>query len=117
MTLLFLICVFVGLFLLWFETDFIADYLRLLKPNWSIWGEYDKARANYLTQTFIEFLYEESRGNPFKRFYLKLLNCPFCLGVWLALLISILVGEWLAAPFVYVFGLLGYFVVRKLSRV
>jgi hypothetical protein len=63
-----------------------------------------------------DFLYERSllTDNRFKKFILKLVSCPFCLGFWLAVIASLGTSNIITAAPIYVISLLLVLQIKKM---
>jgi hypothetical protein len=104
------------IFIVWFNTDAVVHYLQLLNL-------FEKARLDYLAFTnqnpllyFPDFLYKVSlrTQNRVLKFLLKLLSCPFCIGVWLSFTASIFcTGSLIYLPCFYVTSIGVFFGLRK----
>ena len=91
-------CFFLGIswiltiLIVWFNTDALVHYLQLINL-------FENTRLNYIiflkdrpTSYFPDFLYTVSLkiNNRSVKFIFKLLSCPFCLGIWLSLVVCII---------------------------
>jgi ABC-type transport system involved in cytochrome bd biosynthesis fused ATPase/permease subunit len=83
------------LFILWFETEFIIEYLKLFRLYkvlnvFQIFVEQEKAGSPL---NFKEFLM-----NNYDSFFVRLITCPICLATMLSGVIAIFIGilskEW-----------------------
>lgn len=115
-------CFFLGsswiltLMVIWFNTDAVVHYLQLV-------GLFEKTRLDYMVflrenafSYFPDFLYKVSlrTNNRLGKFLLKLISCPFCIGVWLSLITSVLcAGTWIYAPCFYIVCISTFFCLRK----
>jgi hypothetical protein len=104
---------------LWFESEFVVEYARLLKLNNSVsfFKRFDKQEREGSPLNFKEFLTQN-----YNSFFIRLITCPICLSAWLGFIGSIIVGfsNWkigliVSLPFAYL-GLFLYEIVRKLIR-
>lgn len=77
--------------ILWFNTDAVVHYAQLF-------GLFESHRTNYTVflrdnpvSYFPDYLYTVSlkTQNRMLKFFYKLISCPFCIGIWLSMAISI----------------------------
>jgi hypothetical protein len=81
----------------WFHTDAIVSYLKLVFPRSSILNDYDKFVEDHSGLYFPVFLYYRYKdcSSRFVVFLVKLQNCPYCLGFWICLLWgTVFAGFW-----------------------
>lgn len=99
------------------KTDVIGDYLNLVKnPTFRaklLLNAYKK-RAEY--PNILQFWLTVFSERPKTSFFLKMVTCPYCVGFWLSLGISAVSGYWYLAGAAYFFGLVGYFILAKISK-
>ncbi len=69
---------------LWFKTDFLYSYLKLLGIQNK---NYEDTRIE-VDIKFIEYLSSSSK-NKISEFFFELFSCPFCLNFWLCVIFSI----------------------------
>ena len=100
-------------FVVWFQTDFLIEYLKLFSlnklksvNNFFLLDDYEKAKKENILEilTYTDFLEmampadEPSLG--------KLLSCKYCLGFWLtifsSLLAQLLVGDVTMSSFIFI---------------
>jgi hypothetical protein len=101
------------------KTDVIYEYLSLLPLSKRqkfalLLKPYEMERGDYPNILF--FWHEKFIIRPFLGFFLKIVTCPYCAGLWLTILLSLLFGIWEIIGAVYFFGLLGYFLIEKLTK-
>lgn len=72
---------------IWFKTDFLVSYLKLMNFNTS---EYEERSIDDPDLLFCEFLACKYYDKKFIFFIFKLLSCPFCLAAWLSLGVSLM---------------------------
>jgi len=82
------------------DTNVIYEYFKPILP---FVKEYD----DKLGLTYIEYL-----ETMYNNYFTRMINCPYCLGFWL----SIIISHSLSFPMVYCLGLLLYFSIKKLSK-
>ena len=125
--LLLLLCCLGALIIhLWFYSDFFAYYvksIRLLIPHkmysWLLIEEFLKNQdPNLSFDSYIEYLFiKRSFTNSFKlKFFLKLVSCITCFTVWVALLISILLGNILYIGLVFIILRILDFILRYVLK-
>lgn len=111
---------------LWFYSDFFAYYLKTFKIlfpnkiyNWLLIEEFLKNQdPNLSFDSYIEYLFiKRSFTNSFKlKFFLKLFSCITCFTVWVALLISILLGNILYVGLVFIILRILDFILRYILK-
>jgi hypothetical protein len=99
--------------IVWFDTDAFFEYiktLRLHKYGNGIWQipEYEDCIKNDPDLSYVEFLNVKHNN-----FFTRLLSCPLCLGFWVHIFISIVLGSF---ELFFVSLLLGYVVYFKFSK-
>lgn len=119
MTILVGVCITALILVIWFRTDAWLEYTRIFRLNFlSLYKEYDNRKHNDLTLTYHHFLRLHHDG-----FIVRLITCPTCVAVWLAILSSAGVyclgvySLFLAAflcPVFAVLGLLLFLVIERL---
>jgi len=85
--------IFYGIFwvsmisVVWFYTDWFVQYSQLFNIGNNLRILYQAFQFENPNAFFTDFLYYKSTNtkNKLLKFVLKLISCPFCLGVWLAL--------------------------------
>ena len=103
-------CFITTVFVLWFNTNMMVEYGRLFKLNKILLLEdYNNYIYENLDGNYISFL--ATRGDSF---FLRLITCPFCLGVWYSGGISLVLGLIYFCP-LYLLSLFLYFVIIRLS--
>jgi hypothetical protein len=96
-------CFLIGCFsFIWFNTDFLAFYLKLFKGlipeniyNWLLVDEFFSRPLDEYTYEYIEYIYVKKyfSDNFTTTFILKILSCTICLGVWLSVITSLILGS------------------------
>lgn len=72
--------------LIWFKTEAYVEYCRLFKLNRiSHYKDYDEKKKNDVSLTYHYYLREYHNG-----FFIRLITCPICVSVWLAIFNSLL---------------------------
>jgi hypothetical protein len=98
-----------GVMVLWFETSFVLDYLKLFRLEKKFIEEYEKELFENPDIKLLEFSYFK---NP--TFFNKLFSCPYCLGFWVSALCTIVATQNILLIFVgYIFTLSFYFIFKK----
>ena len=98
-----------GIMVLWFETSFVLDYLRLFRLEKKLIEEYEKELFENPDIKFLEFSYF---NNP--TFLNKLFSCPYCLGFWVSALCTTIATQNILLIFVgYILTLSFYFIFKK----
>lgn len=119
---LIIVAAFLAMFLfVFFSSDAPAEYLRLIKLNkyfpCLLIDDYFNQRLNaplVIENTYIEFIASKYWD---RYFLIRAFLCPVCLTpILFSIISSILFLEWYMFPAVYVFGLLMYFSLKKLSN-
>lgn len=103
------LCTF--LLFIWFNTNFIYEYSKLLKLNkLKIFKEYeDFIKISHLY--FIEFLGMKDK------FLYKLLSCPFCLNFWIVLtMIFIFRFSLLFLGLLYIISITNYMILNLIHK-
>ena len=100
-------CSFVAVILiLWFRTEVVIEYGKMLRMNWLLfYSDYEELKKQDLRLTYLGYLRQYHNN-----FFTRLITCPICLSVWL----SILVGSISTIPFIIIGGLMLYLIVDKL---
>jgi hypothetical protein len=111
---------------LWFYSDFFAYYLRSIKffiPNnvysWLLIDEYlNNQDPNFSFDSYIEYLFvKRSFTKSFKtKFFLKLFSCITCFTFWVALIISLLIGNILYIGLVFIILRILDFILRYILK-
>ena len=103
-------CFITTVFVLWFNTNVVIEYGRLFKLNKILLLEdYNNYIYDNLDGDYISFL--STRGDSF---FLRLITCPFCLGVWYSGGISVMLGLIYFCP-LYLLSLFLYFSLIRMS--
>ena len=74
---------YVLILLVWFKTEAAAEYGRLLKIRWTKAQDYYLVRSSDPSIGYRSFL-----AQYFDCLFVRLINCPICLSIWLGLLLS-----------------------------
>ena len=98
-----------GIMVLWFETSFLLDYLKLFKLEKKFIEEYEKELFENPDIKFFEFSYFK---NP--TFFNKLFSCPYCLGFWVSVFCTMIATQNIFLIFAgYIFSMSFYFIFKK----
>lgn len=102
--------------ILWFYTDWFVYYAELLGIFGNIRREYATYIANNPDSFFSSFLYIYTINNSNKiyRFIFKLLDCPFCLILWLSLIWCLCISQLKLLGPIYVISLSIVLKIRNL---
>ena len=98
--------------LAWFKTEAFVEYGRFLRFPWAKLEDYQMVRTADPSLKYLKFLSEY-----FDCFFVRLITCPICSGVWLGLLIGLLLvpsAGLMAIPSVTYLGLLLYYSLAML---
>lgn len=99
------------------KTDFIGDYLNLVKnPTFRAKLLLNVYKKRHEYPNILQFWLVMFSARPKTSFFLKMVTCPYCIGFWLSLGISVVSGYWYLAGVTYFFGLVGYFIVDKILK-
>lgn len=111
---------------LWFYSDFFAYYVRSFKfliprkaYSWLLIDEYiNNQDPNYSFDSHIEYLFlKRSFSQSFKtKFFLKLFSCITCFTVWVAVIISIILGNILYVGLVFIILRILDFILRYILK-
>jgi len=101
----------VAMFLLiWFRSDAYLEYCRLFKLNFiSFYKDYDEKRKDDVSLDYHTYLRQYHNC-----FFTKLITCPICTAIWLAILNGILFAKFSVIPVTCVGGLILYGIVNKI---
>ena len=98
-----------GIMILWFETSFILDYLKLFRVEKKFIEEYERELFENPDVKLLEFSYFK---NP--TFLNKLFACPYCFGFWVSALCTTIATLNVFLIFIgYVFSLFFYFIFKR----
>jgi hypothetical protein len=98
-----------GIMVLWFETSFVLDYLKLFKLEKQLIEEYEKELFENPDIKFLDFSYFK---NP--TFSNKLFSCPYCLGFWVSIFCTMIAtGNILLIFANYILSMSFYFIFKK----
>ncbi len=101
---------------IWFYTDWFVHYCTLFGVAGETILEYLSFIIENPTKYLPEFLYEKTLNidNQLIKFVGKLISCPLCLHVWLAVGASVLYDNLIIAAPVYVLSLLIVLQIKKM---
>jgi hypothetical protein len=105
------ICIQAMLLVLWFNTNFVNEYINVLKYN-DAFKKYKKEYGENSKYTFIDYLKYTYTDN----FFIKLLTCVYCFSTWTSLIIALCINNIYAFPFIFIFGNLLYSVIKALNN-
>lgn len=97
---------------IWFKTDAVAEYARLLNLSCFKFQDFYLVKETYPTLTYVAFLKEY-----YDCFFVRLVVCPVCLGTVSGVVISplsICLCGWWAPSLLVVAGLFLFFILAKL---
>jgi len=102
-----------GLIILWFDTSFFIDYLKLFRlTRFTYIEEYEKELFDNPDIKFLDFVLVKEPN-----FLNKLLACPYCFSLWLSAFCCILAtGNILLVFACYPLALFFYFIFKKCQK-
>jgi len=71
---------------IWFKTDFLYSYLKLINFSFKEYEDQSIENPDYL---LTEYLACKNQDKKLIFFIFKLLSCPFCLAAWACLCVSL----------------------------
>ncbi len=106
-----LVCSIVAMVLvIWFRTEAYVEYCRLFRLNFlSYYQDYDAKKKNDVSLKYHGYLKQYHNC-----FITRLLTCPVCVAMWLAILIGILFWTLPLIPITFVGGLILFGIVDRL---
>lgn len=104
---LLLSCLTALILLIWFKTDAFVEYCELFGIKNQAYK--DKKLAEPFPLSYPCYLRMKHNN-----FFVNLISCPICLGVWLSLLQCLIICQLLSFPIVCIFSLIIYGVIVKL---
>ena len=91
-----IICLIALILLIWFRTDAWLEYCRLLRLDvLSFYKDYEAKKHEDATLKYLHYLRRDHNC-----FFVRLITCPTCLAVWLAILPAALTSVFLFPVFV-----------------
>lgn len=109
-----LVSLYVLTFLVWFKTDAFAEYGRLLHLSWTKADDYYLVKESDPAITYHKFLLEY-----YNCFFVRLITCPICLGLWFGILLSpplVILFGWWAPSLLVCLGLFLFFILAMLMN-
>ncbi|MAH47963.1 hypothetical protein CMI37_19230 [Candidatus Pacearchaeota archaeon] len=102
-----------GLLILWFDTNFLIDYLKLFRlTRFTYIEEYEKELFDNPDIKFFDFVLIKEPN-----FLNKLLACPLCLGFWLSAFCCILATKSILLIFsCYPLTLFLYYIFKRCQK-
>ena|SRR5271157_656931 len=95
---------------LWFRSEAYVEYCRLFHLNFlSFYKDYDEKRHNDVSLTYFGYLRQYHNC-----FFVRLITCPVCTGIWLALSLTLLTLDWITFPTAFIGGLVLFGIVDRL---
>lgn len=96
--------------LIWFKSEAWIEYCRLFHLNKiSFYKDFDQKKKNDVTLTYHGYLNQYHTS-----FIVRLLTCPICSSIWVSILISIILNNFLLIPLSIIGGLLLFGTIHKL---
>ena len=97
--------------LLWFKTDVVTTYGKLLALfNYAHIKEFeDKKSQEPYTLYYPTFL-----NLKYFNFFTKLISCPLCLGFWISFVCCLIISNIYMFPIIYISSLIVYGTIVKL---
>lgn len=103
-------CFITTVFIVWFKTNAVVEYGKLLGLKNLLWiDSYEKYVCDNLEGDYVTFL-----ACKHNNFLIRLITCPLCLGVWYCFLASLPMGIIHFCP-LYLLSLTMYFVIIKIG--
>ena len=104
------------LMVIWFYTDWFIHYSQLFDVMEDLKLKYTSFIKDNPSKYMPDFLYERSllTNNRFKKFILKLVSCPFCLGFWLAVIASLGTSNIITVAPIYIISLFLVLQIKKM---
>jgi len=103
------ICLIALILLIWFRTDGYLEYCQILHLDCiSFYKDYEAKKSEDVTLKYLHYLRRDHNC-----FFVRLITCPICLAVWMAILPAALTSIFLFPVFV-MGGLLLFTVVDRL---
>jgi hypothetical protein len=91
-----IVCFIALVLLVWFRTDGYLEYCRLLRLDaLSFYKDYEDKKYNDATLTYLNYLRRDHNC-----FFVRLITCPICFTVWLAIIPTVLTSIVLFPVFV-----------------
>lgn len=103
-----IICLIAATLLIWFRTDAWLEYCRLFKFKPSFYEDFDAKYHEDVSLTYIQYLRQYHNC-----FFVRLITCPICFSVWLAIIGGIITSIFLI-PMYIIAGLFLYTVIDRL---
>ena len=102
-----------GLIVLWFDTSFFVDYLKLFRlTKFTYIEEYEKELFENPELSFLEFVFIKEPN-----FLNKILTCRYCLGFWLSTFCCLLSTKNILLIFAcYPLTLFFYFIFKRCQK-
>jgi len=102
-----------GLIVLWFDTSFFVDYLKLFRlTKFTYIEEYEKELFENPDLNFLDFAYIKEPS-----FLNKLLSCLYCFSFWISAFCCLLATKNILLIFAcYPLTLFFYFILKKCQR-
>ena len=98
-------------FIIWFNTNAFVEYAKLLGCTKLFFiEEYEEFIKDNCVSDYLSFL-----GTRKDSFLTRIITCPFCLGVWYSLFISLVIGV-VYFCLIYLLSLILYFGTVRLSH-
>jgi hypothetical protein len=106
----------VVLLYIWFETDGVVEWARALRLKFTKFDEFfEEQRKSRVTLTYPDFLLAK-----YNSFWIRLITCPVCLGVWVNIVGMVIFYKWVGGVEMVGVNVMGTWVVfhylKKLVR-
>jgi hypothetical protein len=103
-------CFITTVFIVWFKTNAVVEYGKLIGLKNLLWiEEYEKYVCDNLEGDYVTFL-----ACKHNTFLTRLITCPLCLGVWYSIIASLPLGLVHFCP-IYLLSLFMYFTIVKIG--
>ena len=99
--------------IVWFETDAFIDYCKLFNVFKRLTTNFTLAN-NITFPQWLFVTYKNGIKNRFTLFLLKLVTCPICLSLWLAIIFGVLLGVWMYIPCFYIISLFTFLLFKRI---
>jgi hypothetical protein len=94
--------------IIWFNTEVLIEYLKLLKLNIFYIEEYEKAKLNDFSLTYHKYLIIYHNN-----FFTRLITCPICFNFWMSIILSLSCLS--LFPQIFIVSLAIYYTLNKIG--
>lgn len=104
-----ILCSLVAMILLiWFRGETFIEYCRLFRLH-RFYKDYDAKKKEDARLTYLGYLRQYHDC-----FFIRLITCPICVSVWLAIGLAILTAHFFCFPIIMIGGILLYALIDRL---